>query len=146
MADYNSPYTGAEIDAGIARTDSIMEYVQVYAGAPTNAGVALDSLSINPSKGDRTGIYDIVFNRESTTPVVGSKIYLSRLYVKSADMECIGTSHVYMDAAQIKSQGTNYWDENGLFDAHDFTHDFGSDTATQIPMYIHEIWRLQEVQ
>ncbi len=145
MADYNSPYTGAEIDAGIAKTDKIIEQVQVYGGVPTDEGISLLSLPVNPTTGDRTGIYDIIFNREPGAPTTGSGIFISRMYIIREDAESTGTSHVYMNATQINSQGTRYKLDQE-FSATAYVHDFGSDIASETPMYIHEIWRIQDAQ
>ncbi len=148
MADYNSPYTGAEVDAAVNKTDKIEESVKVWSGSPINVGVHIDNIPVNPGTGDKTGIYDIIFSHDTVSPeAAGSITYNSRLKISNTDANSIGVSHSYMTDDDIRAHGVNYYG-NGtkLFDAENFVHTFSSGTASKNEMYIHEIWRLQKTQ
>ena len=67
MADYNSVYTGVQVDAAIAKTAEILNFVQVYSGSPSNTGIPISSISINPDTGDKTGTYDIIYAGTNTS-------------------------------------------------------------------------------
>ncbi len=148
MADYNSPYTGSEIDAAIAKTGLISEYVDLYNGSPTNTGVLLSSLAENPKTGDRSGLYYIIFN-SSTVPPEQSGSILSTMYIASDTSGDAGTSAVGMGTLNITAykakynQGTTGAD--GKIHAFKYDHPFGSGSANETEYYIHRIVRIQEV-
>ncbi len=148
MADYNSAYTGAEMDAVFAKGDNISEYIDLYQGAPTNTGIALSSLAINPDTGDRSGTYHIMFNAD-TTPLEQSGTILSTIYIASDTSGDAGTSAVGMGTLNIVAYKAKYnqgtTGSDGKIHAFQYTHVFGSGTAAQVEYYIHKIQRLQKV-
>ncbi len=147
MADYNSSYTGLELDAAIAATDEIMEFVEVYAGAATNTGIPLSSLSVNPGTGDKTGIYDVLYSASMTDPDSSSGTgSLSRLYIGNESGTYNGAGVSSMTGTDIAVHHVMYNDSNsGLVESIYDTHTFGSGTATTLKLYIHKVWRLQKI-
>lgn len=146
MADYNSPYTGAEIDASIGKVESLRADVQIYAGAPTNGGIQLSSLSINPDTGDRTGIYDIVLSPDSTDiSSPGSEAFFSTLYIPNLSGIAMGTLSGGMSDIAIIVRKARYDGDNGdgPIIGLNFRHLFSSGVKEVTPLYIHEIWRRQ---
>ncbi len=147
MADYNSAYTGPEVDAALAKTEQIMEFVQVYAGSPTNTGVPLSVLPVNPGTGSKTGVYDIIYAATDTDPDdPGATGSTSRLYVGNESGTYNGAGTVQMTDTAIASHHVMFNDSGSLtFEALYSLHDFGSGTATHLNLYIHKIYRLQEI-
>ncbi len=149
MADYNSPYTGSEIDAAIAKADKISEYIDLYNGAPTNAGVALSSLAVNPKTGDRSGLYYIIFSIDAvdlSSPTTNTQ--LSVMYISADAGTSSGTSVVGMGTTDIYSGKAKYnigaGGADGKIHAYYYSHPFSSGSATSTEYYIHRIVRIQE--
>ncbi len=143
MADFNSAYTGAEVDAAIAKTDSILGSVQVYNGSPTNTGIPMSSIGINPDTGDKTGTYDIIYAGSNTSVDTASgEPNVSRLWIGNEGQTSGGSGHSDMtDTAMWVSSADYTLNE---FTATLHTHTFSSGLATDIPAYIHKIFRLQK--
>ncbi len=148
MADYNSPYTGAEIDAAVGKSDQIMELAQVYMGAPTNTGILLSSLPVNPGTGDRTGLYEIITSNESTDITLqGAHSQSSRIYVPGEQGTASGSASVGMTDTTIFSLKSKYTGaEDGAFHAYAYSHTFSSGSRTEEETYIHRIYRMQDVE
>ncbi len=145
MADYNSIWTGAEVDEGIAKTKKITELVDVYSGAPTNAGVPLSTIPVDPDTGTRKGIYYILLSG-SANPVTdaGEKSSVSILYLAGEEHIAAGSSAVGVTDTTMFSQKAKY-NKTGdkAFHAYLYSHDWGTTTVTETPYYIHRILRVQ---
>ena len=145
MADYNSVYTGIQVDAAIAKTDAMLGFEEVYQGSPTNTGIPLSSLSVNPGTGDKTGIYDVLYSGSTTDPDSSSGTgSLSRLYIGNEAGTYNGAGTSSMTDTDLYTHHVVYNDSNsGLLEAVIDSHAFGSGTAGSSKLYIHKIWRLQ---
>ena len=144
MADYNSSYTGTEVDAAVAKTGTILESKQVYTGSPTNSGVPMSSISTNPDTGNKTGTYDVIYSTTNTS-VDGStgEPNVSRIWIGDEAQTSAGTGHADMSDTTIYSSSADYNGSN--FTAILSSHTFSSGTATNANIYIHKIFRLQRI-
>jgi hypothetical protein len=89
MADYNSRYTGSEIEAAIARTDKIGEFAEIWAGSPTTSPISLNSLPVNPGTGDRTGLYFVSYESSGATNYTSN----SMMHIFDESKGSVGTGH-----------------------------------------------------
>jgi len=146
LVDYNSPYTGAEVDAAIAKTDGILESVAVWEGVPTNVGVPLSSLSVNPGTGDRTGTYDVLYSETATDVETSAGTpALSRIQLLEETQFAIGSGHSDMTDTVLYSSSVDFSkDSDGNFKGVVSAHTFGTGIATHTDLYIHKIYRLQQ--
>ncbi len=143
MADYNSPYTGTEIDEAVAKTDKITEFLTVWQGAATTGDVLLSSLPINPGTGDRTGLYYVQLSMTAATP--GSTMdptFISTIEVITETGYSVGTSHSRFGEGYVKSQGAICYD--GVFSGHEYYLTIPGNSFSNNPVYIHKIYRLQK--
>ncbi len=147
MADFNSAYTGTEVDAAIAKTATILNFVQVYSGSPTDEGVPISSLSINPDTGDRTGVYDVIYSGTNTSVDSSSGVsFVSRIRVGNEGQIARGTSF-----AEINVGGNTMWGSNcdynkdaeQKFKVDEKTYDLNANTGTVSDWFIHKIYRLE---
>ena len=145
MADFNSRYTGAEIEAAVARSANIISYKQVWAGAPTDAGVYLSTLPINPDTGDRTGVYDIICSRVATPVETATEYsYASRLTISNEGGGAVGTTHTIFETTNARAQGVIYFGNiDQRFKAVETKHTYSDDNIDILQLYIHGIYRLQ---
>ncbi len=150
MADYNSPYTGAEIDAGIAKTEEILTLVQVYNGAPVNTGISINNIPVNPGTGDRTGVYDIIYT-SSTTPVTedATIVYISRIYIGAIGQVAKGSAvseiNISTDMVNEVNVDYNLDSSSEAFTVNMKRYDIINNTATNEAYYIHKIFRLEKI-
>ncbi len=150
MAEYNSVYTGAEVDEAVGRAAKILESVQVYAGSPANTGIPLSVIPVNPTTGDKLGVYDVIF-APTTTPIddAAQLIYTSRIYLKNETQVARGATVFEIQVANNTLDAVNCDFNNDIalmFNVKYKTYDMLNATGTTIDWYIHEIYRLQEVQ
>lgn len=150
MANYNSVYTGAEVDAAVARTEDISEFVQVYSGSPVNTGINMSSIPVDPSTGLKTGLYDIVYS-DTTVDVDGStgNAYISRLYIGDIEQRSHGSSVAEIQVLSDTMYTTNVdynIDGFSLFTVNYKTYDMAANTGENVAWYIHKIYRLQAKQ
>ncbi len=89
--DYNSPYTGAQLDDTIRKisNNDIHSYVEVFSNTAGAATVNLNSLPAGPD-GLRTGTYDILYSYAGSTS--GSRS-TSRLIIHDVSATSTGTGH-----------------------------------------------------
>lgn len=111
MADYNSAYTGQEIDAGIAKANAAVPGSRKVNGKALSSDVTLSAADVGAlptSGGTMTG--QVQFNQTEGTilsfPVMDSTFSI-RLYEDPEGYQTarIGTDSVYME---IKDDGTGY--------------------------------------
>ncbi len=98
--DYNSPYTGAQLDDTIRKISSndIHTYVEVFsnpAGTSGITGIALSSLPAGPN-GLRTGVYDVEFNTQGGSNTAMDGASLSRLIIHDTNTNASGSGHTGM--------------------------------------------------
>ena len=143
MADYNSAYTGQEVDAAIAKSAKIGEFATVWAGSPTSSPISLSSLPANPGTGDRTGLYYIEYDvaQSSTAPST------SFIHVSNESNDTVASGHTDMDSGEGAIYSSHVAVKSGAFQA---TYDkcvvnSGTFTLDQ-PLYIRKIWRYQLAQ
>ncbi len=148
MADYNSVYTGTEIDAAIAKTANMEGLVQVYNGAPTQVEIPASSLPINPGTGDRTGLYYVVhsFTADALT-LAGTRSKVSMLMVKSVTSNASGTSAVFVEDGDttMEIDYAGFHQSTSSFYAKKKNYNTANGTITEDIEFIHEIWRSQEL-
>ena len=148
MADYNSVYTGAEIDASIAKSADMAGFVQVYNGAPTQVEIPASSLPINPATGDRTGLYYIVFASTADALTLSTtRTRLSMCAVKSVNSDASSSDDVSVNDGSnefIVYYGAYHGDTNAFY-SKSKTYNVSTFAVVEATFYIHEIWRFQEL-
>ncbi len=145
MADFNSVYTGAEIEAAIVKTDEIVEFVQVYSGSPTNSGVSMSSIPADPTTGLKTGVYDVIYASNTTdVDTSAGSPNLARIWIGDIGQNSGGSGHSDMDDTYLYVNSADY--DGVEFTATSHTHAFSSGGSTDLALYIHKIFRLQKVQ
>ncbi len=148
MADYNSAYTGPEVDMALSKTDKILEWIQVFpAGgghSPTSTGVSMSGIGINPGTGDKTGIYDVIYADDANDiKTSAGRPNLSRIWIGDEGQFSGGSGHASMTNTTQWMNSVDY--EASTFNAFLYGHVFGSGTSSKDPIYIHAIYRLQEI-
>lgn len=150
MPGFNSIYTGAEVDEAVGRSLQTVVPVQVYSGSPTNQGVDISVIPVNPETGTKEGIYDVVYSN-SADDINGSSgtSYISRIYIGDVSKVCMGTA-----VAELGIEGDNMYAINCDYNRPEYpaqefhvnhkSYDFLSNSGVNTPYYIHEIWRLQK--
>ncbi len=90
VGDYNSPYTGAQLDDTIRKITSneIHSYVRVFTNASGAATVNVNSLPAGPN-GLRTGTYDVLYGMNGGV----TSLSVSRLILDDLSMNNVGTGH-----------------------------------------------------
>jgi len=90
MADYNSPYTGSQLDETIRKitSNNIHTYHLVFENDSGAAKVYLSSLPAGPD-GKRTGVYDIIYDGAGASGA-GS---VSRIYIHDENEDAGGSGH-----------------------------------------------------
>ncbi len=148
MADYNSVYTGTEIDAAIAKTTNMEGLVQVYNGAPTQTEIPASSLPINPATGDRTGLYYIVHaSTADALTLANTRTRISMCAIKGITADSSGTSTIYIGAngLAIEYFYGSFHGSTSTFYAKEKLFTIASGNISENLQYIHEIWRFQEL-
>ncbi len=144
MADYNSAYTGPEVDAALAKTEQIMEFVQVYSGSPVNTGIPMSSIPVNSTTGDKTGVYDIIYSGDTVdVDSAAGTPGLSRIWIGNEGQVSHGSGHSDMDTDNAYMNSADYDGTNFTATLH--YHAWGSGTAVDSALYVHKIYRLQEL-
>ncbi len=138
MADYNSAFTGPEVDLALTKTTQINEFKTLYNGVAKMEWL-IDDAPVNPATGDRTGLYYITYKGSATV----------------GDFYCTTVLHIHDEAHDAQGAGpAAMWDGGGQADMVHFDRltrlirslhtNFGSDGIT--PMYIYEVNRYQPIQ
>ncbi len=138
MADYNSAYTGPEVDAALAKTTEIGEFKELYNGAAKLSWL-IDDAPVNPKTGDRTGLYYVTYKGTAT----------------SGDFYCTTMMHIADESLDAQGAGpAAMWDGGGQADMVKYDYltrlvkamhtNFGSNGETA--MYIYKVYRFQPIQ
>ncbi len=139
--DYNSPYTGQQLDDTIRKISSndIHSYVKVFDNASGAPVVAINSLPAGPD-GLRTGVYDVLY---STSSAVRST---SRLNVMDLSVHASGSGRT--NAVMVGTDATLnislcvFTVADQSFHALRDTVNITQDTVVaDAPMNIYEIYR-----
>ncbi len=137
MADYNSAYTGPEVDAALAKTTEIGEFKELYNGAAKLSWL-VDDAPVNPKTGDRTGLYYITYKGSAS----------------SGDFYC--TTMMHIPDENLNAQGAGpvaFWADGGQADMVNFDYTTrlitaihtNQSTAGETNMYIYKVYRFQPI-
>ncbi len=139
--DYNSPYTGQQLDDTIRKISSnnIHTYVKVYDNAAGAEIVSINSLPAGPN-GLRTGVYDILYSNSPSTRST------SIMDVVDLSQHCSGSGRSNAVAGGtgvlLKLSQTIFLVADQSFHAIQDSVDVGANTVTaDAPMKIYEIYR-----
>ncbi len=148
MADYNSAYTGAEIDAAVgAMTGGSVSGQQLVwdntSGTPPTS-VAMSAIPVNPDTGDKRGVYTVIYSQTSADVDTSAGVPNSSvLYIGDVNQNSGGSGHSDMSNTHIYISHVNYG--SSQFNCVVQNHAFSSGTATTEGAFIHKIFRLQSV-
>ena len=145
MADFNSRYTGAEIEAAIARTEKIGEFVTVWSGTPTDTPIALSSLPENPATGDRTGLYYVQYSNSNNSSAGEST---SSIYISDESKSVVGSGHSSIDNSTPPTiyVTIGLYDGTSLLSEYQSVNTDGGAYNGGHPLFIHKIFRFQQAQ
>ncbi len=143
VGDYNSPYTGQQLDDTIRKISSnnIHTYVKVYDNpAGTDSPILINSLPVGPN-GLRTGVYDITHGLTSHPDSVQSaRIIVSNLNETSSSVSRVAGSmsgaDLLLQITKVSYSGTGFTFNAGKQDLNITQDSVAYQTAA-----IYEIWR-----
>ena len=145
MADYNSKWTGADIDDAVEKSKNIEHMVELYSDdTGTNLPFPIANLPVNPGTGDRTGFYIINYRYDDNGSMVMGN---SSIIVNELDSDCAGSSLTYYSDSsnELVIKKVLYRSSNESFEATAQIVNIidGSGYSTE-DLHIHGIYRLQE--
>ncbi len=154
MADYNSPFTGEEIDKAVYDMSRVKNFVCVWgtccALQVPSVCVDFQQIPINPDTGDRTGFYYIVTsNLKTDMNNADSRPNTSMMTVTNEQQQAAGTGHVWINESSGESVTTQTTLMDGALTAYQLTT-FDPEEGEVLPKpilwYIHQIFRYQSIQ
>ncbi len=144
MADYNSPWTGPEIDEAIAKTQDLTEIKLIWTTTDgVTGGIPLSNLPAKPDGTGHAGLYYVVISDAATDVTQpNTKTVTSTIFIGNVDGQCSGAAAVGMDSDSIYSVKAKYnISGDKKIHGYGYEHLFSGTTATETELYIHRIYR-----
>ena len=143
MADYNSKWTGVDIDNAVEKSQHIFEYKLVYDAGSSgyNGSLPIDNISVNPDTGDRTGTYVFLFGQNNT----GSMI-LQDTSINATSSISQGWYDTATNKIKLKRVFFNKDDASFHFFQDEIDFDNLSNNSLNQSVAVYKIYRMQTVQ
>ncbi len=158
MADYNSPWTGLEIDQGVYDIGRVKNFMCVWGACgeenflPSTC-VSVNLLKKNPETGSNLGIYLVVYsdlnvnlNNNTATTNVGILIITNESqHAGGSSTTWINDATGQIHTAFVHYEGHQFKAVNHIQELRDRTGNVIEDTIKE-EWYIHSIYRYQNLQ
>ncbi len=153
MADFNSVYTGEQIEQAITDMGRTKNYICIWGDCCSNGGnqstldVDITLLRNNPDTSSKAGMYIIIYS-ETEEPILdgSTDIITSNLTVTTSNQRCIGTSSVLIDSTTNDRITYSVKLEFNQFSAFKTLTPGNGDPEVTEQIWIHRILRYQNVQ
>ncbi len=152
MADYNSRFTGAQIDDGIEDTAEITERAEIWSNASgTTDRIAIGSIPVDPATGTYIGMYCLEYSLDSVAGGSTSDARSSSSFIITdidRDVSGNGSVSITVDGGEaILYANQSYYNATSdeIYAHYDKINQATGAVSENQPLRVWTIWRLQKL-